>query len=54
MRQCEGCEDEKCQECCAHFDLENGHCIDCGLDLSEKLGDIAFERWKNQVKYGDN
>ena len=40
----EVCDDEKCQQCCCHDDLENGFCIDCvkyvEVDRDYDNGDI--------------
>lgn len=47
------CEREDCQKCCEHDDLDDAHCLICGLDLSEELGAAACDRWKDHYKYGD-
>lgn len=35
------CEDEDCAECCEHDDHEDGHCLNCGKDVSEDLRNAA-------------
>ena len=27
------CDNDKCQECCQHDDMDHGECIECGLTV---------------------
>ena len=31
------CEDEACQECCTHDDIDHGECMSCGKDCLDLL-----------------
>lgn len=44
-----------CQECCEHEpDPDEGyHCLLCGADCSERVFSQAYDRAKDQWKYGD-
>lgn len=39
---------------CEHQDMEEGHCLDCGLDRTEELSALAYDRAKDFRKYGDD
>jgi len=41
------------EEECDHEDLECGHCLDCGADLTEDLMARAYDRAKDRWKYGE-
>jgi hypothetical protein len=35
--ECEGCDEELCQDCCQHDDLDHNICIQCEKDFSGEL-----------------
>lgn len=41
------------EEECEHSDMEEGYCLDCGLDRTEELASLAYDRAKDRRKYGD-
>jgi hypothetical protein len=43
-----GCPDDgiTCPACCEHFDMDGGHCLDCGADRTEDLAAQAYDRAK--------
>ena len=42
-----------CEECCEHGDMDDAQCMDCGADRTEYLSAMAYDRAKDQRKYGD-
>lgn len=39
-------EDEFCDVCCEHADMDGGQCLDCGSDRTEHLMAAAYDRCK--------
>ena len=46
-------DEEKCQACCPHDDLDHCICLACERDLSETIFSRAYDRAKDFRKYGD-
>lgn len=42
------------QENCDHSDMEEGQCLLCGADRTEELSALAYDRYKDRMKYGDD
>lgn len=45
--------DSICKECCEHGDMEEGYCLICGTDRTEELSAMAYDRYKDFIKYGE-
>lgn len=61
MKQCITCckplakgYDDYCEDCCEHGDMDEGYCLDCGADRTEELSALAYDRYKDFMKYGDD
>lgn len=52
---CNDVEDARCQECCEHeFDPEEGFmCLMCDKEGAEDVYSVAYDRWKDLMKYGE-
>lgn len=37
-----------CQECCEHGDMDDGQCLDCGMDRTEELSAQAYDYFKGR------
>lgn len=44
---CQGCLDD-----CQHTDMDDGHCLECGLDRTEELSSQDYDMAKDYRKYG--
>ena len=44
---------DTCQECCEHIDMDDGYCLLCGKDRTEEMMSLAYDRYKDRMKYGD-
>ncbi len=43
-KECAGCEELDCQECCEHGDiLDHGYCIDCGEYVGHNFDEDAWK-----------
>ncbi len=52
MKDCNGCDETDCQDCCEHTDKDCGHCQDCGKDCLEDMMADAYDRAKS-ARYDD-
>lgn len=55
MCNCNIDNNEVCEECCDHSDIDEDEfvCLICGKDLREDYISKAFDKYKNKFKYGD-
>lgn len=49
---CEGCDNTECEQCCTHDDTDDHCCLICGKDLTEDRMAAAYDRYKDEMKYG--
>ncbi len=47
-KPCEGCEEETCQDCCPHENIEDRECVACGSDRTEDMGSMAYDMCKDR------
>lgn len=40
------CDEETCQACCEHSELDHGVCMDCGSDRNEWIGAARYDSYK--------
>lgn len=38
------CDEETCQECCPHDEMDHGFCLSCDKDLNDEICNAAHER----------
>lgn len=48
-----GKDDEVCEECCEHDDMDDFYCCNCGKDCTEDIMARAYDRAKDFAKYGE-
>lgn len=40
------CDEDTCQSCCPHDDLDHGICLSCEKDMNDHLAGLAEARWE--------
>jgi hypothetical protein len=46
MSECEGCDEQECQECCPHDERDHYICLDCGHDGTDEAMSDAYDAYK--------